>query len=433
MSERLKLGLDFGTSNSAVGSVVDDEVKVFDAHEDRKTQPSSIFIRVDGYYSTGYRAIEDFVDPATKTDAYHFIPSVKPGLPLEYYDGNVLRSTKLQEGRYPARFFPVEDLASFVITDLKEKAEVQAGETSSRVVLGRPVVFSEDKKLDKLAQTRLEEAARIAGFKEVHFVLEPIAAALYYERTKLGSEPKKAFVFDFGGGTLDTCVLELRPNERIDPDKLKSRVLASHGVELGGTDIDKDIFEKFFLPYFGENVTHGEQGLGMPRYIFADLPEWHLASQLDKPNIMEFLGRVAADMHASDKDAIKRLITLIKDQQVFALLQSIESAKIDISSDESSSIDHHYQNIQISRPITRSEFERAIASRKRQTEACIQECLSRAELHASDIDLVLRVGGSSSNIFVGNMLREMFDTVEDTEPLTSVVAGLSLVADELFE
>ena len=218
----------------------------------RQSQPSSIFIRADGYYSTGFDSLSDFTDPEAKTDTFHFVPSIKPGLPLDYSEGISLRSTRRDtEGALPIKFFGVEEMASFVISNLRQKAESQLRSYSENVVLGRPVEFSPDTQKDTLAQNRLEEAAKLAGFSSVQFVLEPIAAALYYERSRPNSKSRNVFVFDFGGGTLDTCVLELRPSERISQNSLNSQVLASHGIMLGGNDLDKDIFARRYLNFFG--------------------------------------------------------------------------------------------------------------------------------------------------------------------------------------
>jgi len=252
MAERLNLGIDFGTSNSSVGVVQDGKTRILEIEKGRQSQPSSIFIRADGYYSTGFDSLSDFTDPEAKTDTFHFVPSIKPGLPLDYSEGISLRSTRRDtEGALPIKFFGVEEMASFVISNLRQKAESQLRSYSENVVLGRPVEFSPDTQKDTLAQNPLEEAAKLAGFSSVQFVLEPIAAALYYERSRPNSKSRNVFVFDFGGGTLDTCVLELRPSERISQNSLNSQVLASHGIMLGGNDLDKDIFARRYLNFFG--------------------------------------------------------------------------------------------------------------------------------------------------------------------------------------
>lgn len=433
MNERLKVGMDFGTSNSSVGAVIDGETHIFEARKGRLSQPSSIFIRADGYHSTGYKAIEDFVDPGTKTDNYHFVPSVKPGLPLEHYEGIVLKSTERDmEGKFPIIDFTVQEMATFVISDLKQKAEEQSNHKTREVVMGRPVMFSDDSKMDKLAQTRLEKAARAAGFESVFFIMEPIAAALYYERSRRGTTARNVFIFDFGGGTLDTCILELHPEQKITPKGLETRVLASHGVDLGGMDLDKDVFENRYLKYFGQDVTWGDKNLAMPIYIYHDIPEWHLIDQLGKNNTLNFLKEIANG--STDPGAVKRLITLIEDQQVFATLQSIEQGKIELSTENKGRIKHNYKNIEIEDSILTDDFNKAIALRRLEITRCIEECLKKAGFKSNQVDAVLKVGGSSNNAFTNDILSGFFSNkVEDGNVFTSVVTGLSIAASEIFE
>lgn len=433
MAERVNLGIDFGTSNSSVGAVIDGKTQIVEVKDDKQSQPSSLFIRADGYCSTGFDAVIDFVSPETKTDTYHFVPSIKPGLPIENYEGIALKSlTRNEEGRFPIKFFEVEELAAFVISNLRQKAEKQFKNVSDKIVLGRPVEFSSDPKKDKLAQSRLEKAAKLAGFKSVHFIYEPIAAALYYERSRPETKAKNVFIFDFGGGTLDTCILKLGNSEKITEESLNSKVLSSHGVVLGGNDLDKDVFIKKYSSFFGKNVLWSNKRLSMPSYIYADLPEWHLADQLRKIEVMEFLRQISVD--SDDTEAVKRLITLIQDQQVFAVLQSIEKGKIGLSSSRTSQIVYDYKNVQIDDSVTSMEFEGMIGSRKSQIQKCINECLLKAGLKAENVDAVLKVGGSSNNPFIDRLLSENFETkIEDDNIFTSVVAGLSIAASEIFE
>ena len=84
MSERLTFGVDFGTSNSAIASTCDGKTEIYDLDDKQnKSQPSSVFIRIDGYHSTGRNAIDDFRS-VDQNDIYHFISSVEKttGFPI---------------------------------------------------------------------------------------------------------------------------------------------------------------------------------------------------------------------------------------------------------------------------------------------------------------------------------------------------------------
>ncbi len=439
MKEKLKVGLDFGTSNSAIAAVENNRVRIFETKEGQPTQPSSIFIRIDGYISVGNQAIEDFQNPEQYVDEFHFIPSIKAGLPVEYYDGNVLRSKKtIVNGRFLTRYFPIQELGGNLIADLKNRAEETSGKRTEGVVIGRPVFFSEDKKEDKLAQDRLEAAAGEAGFQEVHFVLEPVAAALYYEKYYSTHNPHKIFVFDFGGGTLDISILNFDQDQLeqggFRADELSNTVLGTNGIDLGGTDLDKDIFEAKFLRYFGSSLTYNKKELPIPAHIHHDITEWHLLEHEGKRSTHSFLRQIASDPYCSDRDAAQRLITLVENQQVYSVLRSIEAAKIRLSSTKETRINHNYKNIQIDELLTRREFETMVQPRLKSIQSCMDECLRLAQVKLDDIDVVLKVGGSSNNLFVGEMLTRTFPgQMRGTDVFTSVVSGLAVAADNLLD
>jgi len=435
MSERLNLGLDFGTSNSSVGTQIGDEIRIISVEEESKSQPSSLFVRIDGYISVGSQAILDFLGDREKEDKFHFIPSIKPGLHQESYKGIVLTSKKRDADNNPIRrFFSVNELASALILDLKEKAESELGLNFEHVVMGRPVYFSNEPQRDSLAQERLKDAAHSAGFKEVEFLFEPVGAAIYYERVRAKPGEKLAFIFDFGGGTLDTCILQIDSNRQKvnSTDELNSSVMASHGIKLGGMDLDKDVFKKFFQDYFGSRVTFGKKDLRLPHHIFDNITDWHLLNFRDKDKLLDFLKDVAIQTSSDESDSIKRLITLIAEQQIFALLKSIETAKIKLSDEDKANIVHKFQNIIVDTQISREEYEAAVCSRESEIKECVEETLKQAEAVPKDIDVVISVGGSSRNQFVESFLSKTFGKIVKPDAFTSVVAGLSIAAKDIY-
>ena len=120
--------------------------------------------------------------------------------------------TALRKEGYPGtqifeRFYTVGDLAKTYLSLLKHRAEDVLGEPIDAATLGRPVKFSESPEQDQKSGRDLRQAAHEAGFKEVDFELEPIAAALYYEQSI--TKPQNVVIFDFGGGTLDIAVMRL--------------------------------------------------------------------------------------------------------------------------------------------------------------------------------------------------------------------------------
>ena len=106
-------------------------------------------------------------------------------------------------------------------------------------MLGRPVFFvDDDPARDASAQRALEAAARQAGFTDVRFQYEPIAAAFDYERGVAAEQV--VLVADIGGGTSDFSVVRVGPRRAVAIDR-KPDILANHGVHIAGTDFDRRI------------------------------------------------------------------------------------------------------------------------------------------------------------------------------------------------
>jgi hypothetical chaperone protein len=421
-----KLGIDFGTSNTSASTLGENgRIFLFPLQRDLNTQPSGVFLRQDGYNSVGYKAISDYMNADPRKEPFHYIPSIKQALPITNYEGIGLKALKMDNGRYPVKFFETEEITSYIIKDVLIHAS-KYGNVNKRVVLGRPVKFSDNLSEDNLAQNRLEAAVRLAGFNEIHFVFEPVAAAINYERFQMKDKKSMVFVFDFGGGTLDTCVLKLGNKE-----KMSDKIISSYGVSLGGTDLDKDVFRRQLLQYFGSQATFGPNRSNMPYHIFNDLTEWHLYSRLNNSNVLNDLRQIRADKNCSDKDAVERLLNLIQYQQVPLVLQSVETAKIALSNKENTNINFNSETLRVNIPLNRVLFNEAIRSRTEEIQSCISECLLLAGVKEEKIDIALKVGGSSKNQFVDNILKTRFSKVENTTELTSVAAGLGLIAAEL--
>ena len=178
-------------------------------------------------------------------DVYVYVDELKPGRLLQFIK-TALRSPGYQGTQIFERYYSLGDIIAVYLQALKERAETLLGEGIDRVTLGRPVKFSQDPEQDQKAEDILREAAYLAGFKQVELEFEPVAAALYYEKTL--DRPQNALIFDFGGGTLDITIMRLgNPSVR--------RVYASGGIGVAGSDFDRAIIEKRLLSHFGKGLV----------------------------------------------------------------------------------------------------------------------------------------------------------------------------------
>ena len=228
----LKVGVDFGTSNSGVAVYDGQHVRLLPV-DSKNVLPEVIktvlYITKDYRTVIGQEAVEMYyrdnvnrqrrfvkqwageidyhgADMHYVRDIYVYVDELKPGRLLQYLK-TALRKEGYTGTQIFERFYTVGDLAKTYLSLLKHRAEDVLGEPIHAATLGRPVKFSESPEQDQKAEETLRQAAFEAGFKEVGFELEPIAAALYYEQ-KI-TQPQNVLIFDFGGGTLDIAIMRL--------------------------------------------------------------------------------------------------------------------------------------------------------------------------------------------------------------------------------
>ncbi|HYD05421.1 MAG TPA: Hsp70 family protein, partial [Reyranella sp.] len=218
-------GMDFGTSNSAIGVVRDNQAVLAPVEAGDSLLPSAVFFDYEarGRVLFGNEAVAAYVGQT---------------------EGRLMRALKSilgsplidEETSLGGRKVPLREVVEIFVRHLKRKAEAFAGQEITAVVHGRPVRFvDDDDAADARAQAVLESIARRAGFRDVAFVYEPIAAAHHYEQTVQREE--LALIADIGGGTSDFSVIRVGPQHRGRADRSRD-VLATAGVRVGGTDFD---------------------------------------------------------------------------------------------------------------------------------------------------------------------------------------------------
>ena len=412
---KLVYGLDFGTSNSAVAVLQDGKLQVLPISQGGKKTTSSViyFPGRGGVHYVGDEAILKYVGNGMRG---RFIQSIKSVLPDTLFTGTVI----MGHG-----YFKVEDLVALILANLKACADKITGSDVRSVVMGRPAVYSDKKDEEEIAEERLIAAARLAGFEEIHLQIEPIAAALYYEVSL--SQPQLALVADFGGGTSDFTLMRLSP----DKAKLSRRqddVIATAGVHIAGDDFDSAIMWHKLVKYFGANIRYESSGavLGMPAKLMRTICEWQKISFLKNSQDQEFIRQLL--YLADDKDAVRRLHTLIEKNLGFSLFQAIEGAKCDLSTKPESEIIYSRSEIDISEPITREEFDRLISDEVSKIEGCLDKLLADSGVAVDDIDSIFLTGGTSRTPLIQVMLERKFGAAKMRmgDAFISVVSGLAL-------
>jgi len=442
----LKVGIDFGTSNSGVAVYDGQRVQLLPV-DPKNVLPEVIktvlYITKDYHTYLGQEAVENYyrdnvnrqrryvkqwageidyrgADMHYVRDIYVYVDELKPGRLLQYLK-TALRKDNYNGTQIFEKYYSVGDLAQTYLSLLKKRAEDVLGETIDAVTLGRPVKFSEKPELDHKAQETLRQAAHEAGFKEVDFELEPIAAALYYEQSI--SKPENVVIFDFGGGTLDIAVMRLGDG---DPSTGSGRkVYASGGVDIAGSDFDRTIIEKRMLPHFGYGkVKHHPEIMQMIDAI----PDWMALPEMGTPINKNILDKAIQANVAPVR--LKALEHLIYNDLAFTFYNRVEAGKIALSREGATVISLEDKDISLWELYARSQFESDIQHYLVEVEKILLETIARSGLDVKEIDAVVKTGGSSNIPLFTGMLARIFgaEKVKEANSFSSVVAGLAIKA-----
>jgi len=414
---QIVFGIDFGTTNSALSvyrhGVV--EVVAVEGSEGSGALMRSVlyFSEDDGIYA-GAEAIRHYVGDGA---AGRFMQSIKTFLPNSSFS-----STEVFGKRYT-----IDDLVAIILKKLKACGEAHVGCPVESVVLGRPVVFSTDAAKDALAQQRLENAARKAGFKNIWFQYEPVAAALAFESTLRANEERTVFIGDFGGGTSDFSVIRVKGGAFARSDR-RSDVLSLGGVYVAGDKFDSQIMWDKLAYHFGRYARYRTMGkddwVNVPRSIIYTLCQWHRIPLLRARKTREHIRVIKGS--TDDRQAIENLENIISDNFGFFLFQAIEKAKCLLSSSELALINFTERDLCISEKIGKGEFETLNAENFQQISACIDEVIANSGMLAAQIDTVFLTGGTSRIPHIQALFTERFgrDKIENRDAFTSVVHGL---------
>ena len=235
------LGIDLGTTNSAMAIMEGGEPKVLENHEGSRTTPSVVALSKSGERLVGQLAKRQaVVNPKNTISSVKRLigrrfddPEVQEDKKIYSYEirassqgGVEVKMSDLSAGSEKDRWYKPEEISAMVLQKLKADAEAKIGEKIEEAVITVPAYF------DDSQRQATKQAGEIAGFKVRRIINEPTAAALAYGLNKKKNE--QIVVYDFGGGTFDISVLEVGD----DTVEVKATGGDSH---LGGDDFDARI------------------------------------------------------------------------------------------------------------------------------------------------------------------------------------------------
>ena len=451
------VGVDFGTSNSTVAWFDGRQLRFVAVETNSPILPTAVHLSKEYEGTTGSAAIEQYVQENTAR-LVHLVPEILGQAAGSIEDNspehemseltmsrNVVFGPLIDHG-LPGRLFlglkrllgnPAIDrifvfnrpyrlvaLLTPVLLRLHEAVSRELRAKVSRAHIGRPVNFEgSEVSRNSLAVRRLTEACEHAGFRSIEFYPEPIAATLSFLWQRKLTGNGTVLTVDFGGGTLDLSVIRY--------SGASFEVLATAGADLGGDRIDQLIFRRLLFPLLGEGETWARQMDGQPVetvFPFAEYEEgilnWAITHTLNQNRYKTRLTELIA---GGGEAAVKfqRLKDLINYNYSYSVFSAIKRAKAELSSRESSIIDIPELNLIIQ--FTRAQLDAILVPMMSRLSELIHQVVARANLSMSDIDLVVRTGGSSQIVAVRQLLERLFpDKVTEHDPFTSVAGGLAI-------
>ena len=349
------LGIDLGTTNSAMAIVESGEPRVLENAEGGRTTPSMVGLNANN----SERYVGTTAKRQAVTNPQNTVFSVKRFMGKRFNDQSVQDDVKIMPFKIASHTngdayvemlskpYAPPEISAMVLQKLKQDAEAKLGEKITQAVITVPAYFNDSQR------NATKDAGRIAGLEVLRIINEPTAAALAYGLDKSGEET--VAVYDLGGGTFDITILQMGDGV--------FEVMATNGdTHLGGDDFDQIILE-----WIAEEFKK-DQGIDVTQ----------------------------------DPMALQRL------------REAAEKAKIELSSVMQTEINLPFITADSSGPkhivmnLDRSKLEQLVGSLVGRTVDPCQKALSDAGISASDIDSIILVGGMTRMPSVQSTVLDLF-------------------------
>ena len=347
------LGIDLGTTNSAMAVMEGSEPEILVNAEGDRTTPS-----VEGFRKDGERVVGKAAKNQAVTNPENTVSSVKRFIGRSFNETKAEQakvSYKVEAGKdgrtvidIEGKTYTPEEISAMVLQKLKTDAEKQVGSPITQAVITVPAYFTDAQR------QATKDAGKIAGLEVLRIINEPTAAALAYGLDKTNKD-EKILVFDLGGGTFDVSILELG-------DGVFEVAATAGDNQLGGDDWDHRVID------------------------------W------------------LADKFAADNGGID----LRKDKMALQRLkEAAEKAKMELSSTTQANVNLPFITADATGPkhldytLTRAEFERITKDLLDRCRKPVEQALRDASMSQGDIDEVILVGGSTRMPAVQELVKSM--------------------------
>ncbi len=315
-----------------------------------------------------------------------------------------------------------EDVVTDILKHIRKKAERLVGCGINDAIIGRPVCYhggGDRKATNAQALEIMEHASYRAGLTNIQFVIEPLAAALEFEKTL--QKETLVLVVDVGGGTTDCALIRLGP-DRGGRRHRDGDVLGYAGDRIGGTDFDQVIAWHSLMPLLGKDSSL-LSGYPVPHAILYDaVSTRNVPAQLRFRQSAHEIEKLISQ--ATRPDLLSRLLFLQRHQLQHRLVNSAELTKIKLSNAESCTVPLYYLEEDLHAHISLKEFELAAQGCLDQIQRIVAEALKCA---ATRPHTVFVTGGMGFSLVVQRRLRTVLGntaSIVSADMLGTVGKGL---------
>jgi hypothetical chaperone protein len=427
-------GFDYGTSNCSIGLYRNGAVELVELENGSILIPSTLYApRTESQQGRVTADIRGLDVTTHRFDELKFGSAALNAYLEQPAAGYFVQSPKSFLGakglsdEIKARFVGV---VAAMMANVKRCADRAADAVVEQVVIGRPVNFQGSggaaENLDAAAM--LETAARDAGFRDIEFLYEPMAAAMEYE-ARLESE-QLVLVLDIGGGTTDCSFVRVGPKRRGAKDR-NPDILGHAGERIGGNDYDQLLALRSMMGLlgFGDLLT---SGLPIPNTYFVDAittNDVNAQQRFYSSRTAQRLDRFVVEARRPER--VARLRDVQAQRLSHRLVRSAERAKVTLSDAVDTSIDLGYVEQGLTTTMHRADFAAACQRLLAHLHELVSESVAQAR---TDPDVIYLTGGMARATIVRDHLRREFPAAQfvDSDHFASVTEGLTIWAARLF-
>ncbi len=451
------IGIDFGTSNSAVAWYDGKRVRCLELEPGRDTMPTAVHIDREFQTLVGSPAVQKYVsenrarrveitakaigeaamdvrDPldggAPEEGGRQMIygPSDDHGLPGRLFLGikRLLGETGLERIEIFGRHFRLVALVTPVFLVFGKAVTRVPDHRAGRVYVGRPVEFEGGgEQSNRKAVERLVEASQHGGLAANRLYPEPLAACLSFLQQRKGMEDCRVLTVDFGGGTLDLSLVDWSDGD--------FQVLDTEGAGIGGDHIDQLIYRALVFPELGQGLSWTRQSESrevtteFPFHLYEKkLLNWAITHTLNQNEYTARLHEYISD-GGPGVEKIRRLRDVIVNNESHDILQAIKEAKARLSVEECTRLE--IPEIDLSLPFSRARLNTIIRGVTGELGQRVSALLLRNGVHPEQVDYIVRTGGSCKLRAVVDLLESRFPgKVVEHDIFTGVARGLAIAS-----